>query len=87
MLNKETTDLKKSYDKFKPDTSRIDQCADALLEAANTASARPVKRETTPVGDYRCPNCNAAFIEALGRTNYCGNCGQKLDWSMSSDEK
>jgi ssDNA-binding Zn-finger/Zn-ribbon topoisomerase 1 len=38
------------------------------------------KKETTLVGDYRCPNCNAAFIDGLGKTKYCGNCGQMLDW-------
>jgi hypothetical protein len=39
-----------------------------------------IKRETTLVGDYRCPNCNAAFIDGLGKTKYCGNCGQRLNW-------
>lgn len=38
------------------------------------------KRETTLVGDYRCPNCNAAFIDGMGTTPYCGNCGQRLLW-------
>lgn len=30
-------------------------------------------------GNGRCPNCNAVFIDKS--TNYCGNCGQALDWS------
>jgi len=51
--------------------------------------AIPVKRERTPVGEYRCPNCDAAFIEIPDgwsfsssgwKTNYCGNCGQRLAW-------
>lgn len=41
----------------------------------------PIKREKTAVGDYRCPSCNAAFIDVAGITPYCGNCGQRLDWS------
>ena len=45
-----------------------------------TAPMKPIA-ERTLVGDYRCPNCNAAFITDMGITNYCGNCGQKLDWS------
>ena len=40
---------------------------------------QPLKRERTPVGDYRCPNCNAAFVENAGLTPFCGNCGQALD--------
>ena len=40
----------------------------------------PVKHGRTPVGDYRCSYCNAAFIEGFDRTNFCGNCGQRLEW-------
>ena len=40
--------------------------------------AKPVKFEKTIVGDFRCPTCDVAFIEGMGETNYCGNCGQKL---------
>lgn len=43
--------------------------------------AEPVKHEKTGVGDYRCPCCNAAFIDGVGTTPYCGNCGQKIDWN------
>lgn len=36
---------------------------------------------TAPQQGYRrCPSCNAGFIEELGTTNYCGNCGQALKW-------
>jgi hypothetical protein len=45
-----------------------------------------LKRETTLVGDYRCPRCNAAFIDGCGKTNYCGNCGQRLDWDDENEE-
>jgi hypothetical protein len=43
--------------------------------------AVPVMRERHLMGDYRCPNCRAAFVESLGRTDYCGNCGQRLAWT------
>jgi len=36
--------------------------------------------ERTIAGDFRCPNCNAAFVAELGITPFCGNCGQALDW-------
>lgn len=36
---------------------------------------------TAPQQGYRrCPSCNAGFIEELGTTNYCGNCGKALKW-------
>ena len=54
--------------------------------AIDIATVEPVavkvKREHTPVGDYCCPNCAAAFITEAGLTNYCGNCGQRLDWKV-----
>jgi len=46
----------------------------------NKETALPLKHERTGVGDYRCPSCDAAFIEGAGITNYCGNCGQRLLW-------
>ena len=55
----------------------------ALEEAISFIGYRrekKVKKEKTLVGRFRCPTCNAAFIEGMGKTNYCGNCGQKLDW-------
>ena len=27
----------------------------------------------------KCPTCGVIFVDRL--TNYCGHCGQKLDWS------
>lgn len=29
-------------------------------------------------GNGKCPCCNAVFLDKT--TNYCGNCGQALDW-------
>lgn len=42
--------------------------------------AMKVSERHTLVGNYICPSCGAAFIEHLGLTNYCGECGQRLDW-------
>jgi len=34
-------------------------------------------------GVGRCPNCGVVFINKA--TNYCGNCGQALDWSVNDE--
>jgi hypothetical protein len=47
----------------------------------------PVVFEKTGVGDFRCGRCSVAFIDGLGRTQYCGNCGQKLNWDSKSNEE
>ena len=57
---------------------------------------RKPTKEHTLVGDYRCPNCNAAFFVLdeheivdgvpVSSTPYCGNCGQKLDWGRGIAE-
>lgn len=41
---------------------------------------KPFKPETAglTIGIGRC-KCGAEFLDS--KTNYCGNCGQKLDWS------
>lgn len=41
---------------------------------------KPSKPETTrlTIGIGRC-KCGVEFLDR--KTNYCGNCGQKLDWS------
>ena len=44
-------------------------------------AAKPIKGNTL-VGEYSCSNCNAAFIEGMGFTPYCGNCGQRLEWQV-----
>lgn len=71
----------------------ISDCADKEADRCAISRAiialikqipQKVVNEKTSVGDYRCPNCNAAFIASAGTTQYCGNCGQALDWS---DEK
>ena len=61
------------------DVEALDEAIMTLL-ISGRLEARKVKREKTLVGHFRCPNCNAAFIEGMGKTDYCGNCGQRLDW-------
>lgn len=39
---------------------------------------RPLE-ENRYYGQGKCPNCSAVFIDKS--TQYCGNCGQALDWS------
>ena len=48
-----------------------------LLEKAQP---KELLEGNTLVGKYKCPACGVTFIEGLGRTKYCGNCGQRLKW-------
>jgi hypothetical protein len=50
----------------------------AAQEDCDRLIPRPIKCERTLVGNYRCPNCGAAFMEGPGLTPFCGNCGQAL---------
>lgn len=34
-------------------------------------------------GVGKCPTCNAVFLNTT--TNYCGNCGQALDWGEKTE--
>jgi hypothetical protein len=62
------------------------ECEEIDIETVEPAT-KPVKHEPHAVGDYRCPNCNAAFFEGAGRFNFCGNCGQGLrDWREMQGE-
>ena len=55
---------------------------DAALERAKQAVRKQIPRKPEPepkwYGVGRCPTCRAVFCDAS--TNYCGNCGQALDW-------
>ncbi|MDR1693377.1 MAG: hypothetical protein LBR72_08470 [Oscillospiraceae bacterium] len=43
--------------------------------------AVPVVLERSLLGYYCCPNCRKVlYVAAMGRTNYCPSCGQRLDW-------
>ena len=54
------------------------------IDAALDALYKQMKKKPLPDNKYFgngiCPNCNAVFLDKL--TNYCGNCGQKLDWGQ-----
>ena len=60
----------------------------ASISALKKQLVIPPKKERTPVGDYRCADCNAAFIWLReNETKYCGNCGQKLFEEENDNER
>ena len=52
------------------------------IEAAKAALEKQMPKKPEAESRYygvgRCPNCRAVFRDAS--TNFCGNCGQALDW-------
>lgn len=67
-------------------SERIDVARDNLAEAVRVVSAAAkyrIKQKSKPdlvyCGYGKCPECGTVFIGKL--INYCGNCGQALDWS------
>lgn len=67
-------------------TERIDVARDNLAEAVQVVSAATkyrIPQKPKPDLSYysygECPTCGAVFENKP--TNYCGNCGQTLDWS------
>ncbi len=70
----------KTTERMDIDRDRMTAAIDVLKDAAQFR----IKREPMPEPEYCygngcCPNCHAYFLDKL--TNYCGNCGQALDWS------
>ena len=64
-----------SHDIFsEPVTSYARLAVDALEKQI----AKKPNPDTKFYGFGFCPTCNVCFMDNL--TNYCGNCGQKLDW-------
>ena len=64
-----------SHDIFsEPVTSYARLAVDALERQV----AKKPNPDTKFYGFGFCPTCNACFMD--NSTNYCGNCGQKLDW-------
>lgn len=61
------------------------QCSQMIeaLELAKQAVEKQIPKNVLPDSKYYgngiCPNCNAVFMDKS--TNFCGNCGQALDWS------
>ena len=65
-------------------TERIDVARDNLCEAVRVVSAAAKYRiaqkpEPELYENGKCPTCGAVFEDKP--KNYCGNCGQALDWS------
>ena len=52
--------------------------ARAAVDALEKQIAKKPNPDTKFYGFGFCPTCNACFMD--NSTNYCGNCGQKLDW-------
>ena len=50
-------------------------------------SKKPIFKESDFMGHLYCPNCDKSFdcdeeyYLKYGEWNYCGKCGQKIDWS------
>lgn len=57
-----------------------------ILDKQNivTALQKQIPKKPLPddrhFGVGRCPSCYATFLD--NTTNYCGHCGQKLDWGQ-----
>lgn len=59
-----------------------------LKECVQKQHAKPVKATKDAfMVLYRCPRCDTGKVFKIGtevmgnKTKYCGECGQKLDWS------
>ena len=69
----------KTTERMDIDRDRMTAAIDVVKDAAQFRIKRKPASEFTYYGNGRCPNCRAVFFDKL--TNYCGNCGQALDWS------
>mgnify|MGYP004619982499 CR=1 FL=1 len=60
---------------------------DSAIELARLCIEKQLPKKPLPeekyYGNGRCPNCNAVFIDKS--TNYCGNCGQALEWKKAGE--
>lgn len=95
-LNKRNITLKtiEEYIKFEDECVEKGFTFKSLLEAREKQIAKKVIIPSTDLGRYyhqeSCPNCKKEFSvricgykfkDVIGKTNYCHNCGQKIDWS------
>ena len=55
------------------------KCMDILIEAARFRISKKPEIENRYYGVGRCPTCRAVFRDRT--TNFCGNCGQAIDWT------
>ena len=61
------------------DGKRIFPTLKAAKEALKKQIPKKPLEEKRYYGIGKCPTCNAVFKDKT--TNYCGNCGQAIDWS------
>ena len=64
-----------SHDIFSEPVTSYAKLAVSALE--KQVPQKPLE-ETKFYGNGKCPSCGAVFMDKS--TNYCGNCGQALDW-------
>lgn len=70
----------KAQERMDIDRDRLTAAIDMLTDAARyRIKTKPIPEPDYCYGIGCCPNCNAYFLDRL--TNFCGNCGQALDWS------
>ena len=69
----------KNPEKRVTDYNRRAKCMDILIEAARFRISNKPEIENRYYGVGRCPTCRAVFRDRT--TNFCGNCGQALDWT------
>lgn len=72
------------------DTKIICKALNVIIESKlfDLAESKPplLKILDEDVSYYACPNCKLNIL-VLPHDNYCSECGQKLDWSVISDDK
>lgn len=56
------------------------------IKEAIAALEKQTPKEPLPYKGYegKCSSCGVVFLDRL--TKYCGNCGQRLDWSAERSE-
>lgn len=57
---------------------KIEKCKEVILSALMKQVPLKLKPDNKYYGIGRCPVCDCVFFDKS--TNYCGNCGQKLDF-------
>lgn len=70
----------KSQERMDIDRERLTAAIDVVKYAAQFRIRRkPMPEPEYCYGNGCCPNCRAYFLDKS--TDFCGNCGQALDWS------
>lgn len=59
-------------------TEEVREACALAISALNKQVPREPEPEEKYYGNGKCPACGVMFVDKL--TNYCGNCGQALDW-------